>query len=53
MIYPNATFYIISAEDLERREGPAATIFMTIGFFVTLGYFCRVIGKRMGIKPKM
>jgi hypothetical protein len=50
--YPNATYYIIKAEDLEHREGPAATIFMTIGFFGTLAYFCRVLGKRMGIKRK-
>jgi len=53
MIYPNATYYIIKAEDLETREGPSATIFMAIGFIGSLAYICRVLGKRMGIRRKL
>ena len=53
MIYPNATYYIIKAEDLEKREGPTAMIFMIIGMVSTVGIICRVLGKRLGIKRKI
>lgn len=53
MIYPNATYYIIKAEDLEQREGPIPTLFMIIGFLFLSGYTCRVLGKRLGIRKKI
>ena len=53
MIYPNATYYIVKAEDLEHREGVSGTMFMVIGFITVFGSVCRIMGKRMGIRKKI
>jgi len=53
MIYPNATYYIVKAEDLEHREGVSGTLFMAIGFATVFVTLCRVMGKRMGIRKKI
>ena len=55
MIYPDINYSKIQSmeQEFERREGPCVTTVIVLSVICSFVVVCRIMGKRMNIKPKI
>ena len=55
MIYPDINYSKLQnmEQDFERREGPCVTTVIVLSVICSFVMVCRVMGKRMKVKPKI